>query len=210
MEIARYFKYYGLTAQAQNLPFILETVAYDLCALNELAFDEKSPARRELSRIFLDVDKEAESEVQETSLRGVRKAQVKLATYYLLHGDETLARSVFHDMESEQSSRLQSIRDELLNVRSAEFWEISDRGVNFDYLSPARKAKMIEFFEWFGDLLPPRASQLPMRTSEMPIVPVDAAPPEGRVSSGEMVPGVPEKPFPQSDDDEDADCPPPA
>jgi replicative DNA helicase len=32
------------------------------------------------------------------SLKGVRKAQVKLATWYLLHGDEASAREVFRDM----------------------------------------------------------------------------------------------------------------
>ena len=40
----------------------------------------------ELLQIFLEVDKEAEGEQQEPSLRGVRKAQVKLATYYLQQG----------------------------------------------------------------------------------------------------------------------------
>jgi hypothetical protein len=200
VEIARYFKYYGLTAYAANLPFILETVAYDLCALNELAFDRKSAARRDLLRIFLEVDKEGESEVQETSLRGVRKAQVKLATHYLLKGDESFARQVHRDMEGEVASRLQSIRDELLNVRSAEFWEISDRGVNFDYLSPARKSKMLEFFDWFGEMLPPRPSQLPTRTSEMPIVPMDAAPQSGGAGHGDSihaVPGVEQKLAPE-------------
>ncbi len=152
IEIARYFKYYGLVGYNAKLPFVLETVAYDLCALNELAFDERSPASRELLRIFLEVDKESESAVQEVSLRGVRKAQVKLATYYLLKGDEPLAREIYRDMERERRDRLASIRDELLQVKSSEFWEISDRGVNFDYLSPERKTKLLEFFSWFEDL----------------------------------------------------------
>ena len=154
IEIARYFKYYGLVGYNAKLPFVLETVAYDLCALNELAFDERSPAAPELLRIFLQVDKESESAVQEVSLRGVRKAQVKLATYYLLKGDEKQAREIYRDMERERRDRLASIRDELLGVTSSEFWEISDRGVNFDYLSPDRKTKLREFFSWFEDLAP--------------------------------------------------------
>ncbi|MAQ14897.1 MAG: hypothetical protein CMN30_08890 [Sandaracinus sp.] len=159
IEIARYFKYYGLVSFNAKLPFILETVAYDLCELNEIAFEEKSPAARELLRIFLQVDKESESEVQEISLRGVRKAQVKLATYYLRHGAEDWAREIFEDMEPERRDRLGSIRDELLNVQSSEFWEISDRGVNFDYLDPERKRELVTFFSWFEDL--PRKSYLP-------------------------------------------------
>ncbi|MCA9604357.1 MAG: DUF2254 domain-containing protein [Myxococcales bacterium] len=161
VEIARYFKYYGGVSFNVKLPFILETAAYDLCALNELAYEQDSPAARELLRIFLQVDRESESEVQETSLRGVRKAQVKLATFYLLKGEETLAREVFEDMLSERPERLASIRNELLAIQSPEFWEISDRGVNFDYLPPKRKRRMLQFFGWFGDRLPP----LPPRIS---------------------------------------------
>jgi hypothetical protein len=155
IEIARYFKYYGAVSFTAKLPFILETVAYDLCALNELAYETASPASRELLRIFLEVDRESEGEVQEMSLRGVRKAQVKLATFYLVKGDEELAREVFRDMAGEQPARLDSIRGELLEIRSSEFWEISDRGANFDYLTPERKRRMLEFFAWFGDRLPP-------------------------------------------------------
>jgi hypothetical protein len=160
VEIARYFKYYGLVSFNAKLPFILETVAYDLCALNEHALDQQSPAAPQLLRIFLEVDKESESAVQELSLRGVRKAQVKLATYYLCQGADELAREVFRDMEAERPDRLASIRDELLGVESPEFWEISDRGENFDYLEPARKTKMLEFFGWFDGLVPPARGSL--------------------------------------------------
>ncbi len=155
IELARFFKYYGGVSFTQKLPFILETAAYDLCALNELAYETDSPAARELLQIFLQVDRESESEEQESSLRGVRKAQVKLATFYLMKNEEDLAREVFNDMSSERPERLASIRNELLAIRSSEFWEISDRGVNFDYLPPKRKRRMLEFFGWFGDRLPP-------------------------------------------------------
>ena len=158
IEIARYFKYYGLTSFGAKLPFLLETVAYDLCELNEIAFNEKSDASRELLRIFLEVDKESEGDVQEVSLRGVRKAQLKLATHYLVHDAEHLAREIFHDMEGGRRDRLASIRDELLNVSTGEFWEISDRGVNFDFLTPDRKEALKVFFAWFGDL--PRESHM--------------------------------------------------
>lgn len=177
IEIAKYFKYYGLLAFNMNLPFILETAAYDLCALNERAFDAASPASRELLKIFLQVDKESESAAQENSLRGVRKAQVKLATYYLVRGDEALARFVFRDMEHEQVARLASIRDELLHVTSSEFWEISDRGENFDYLAPDRKKMMLKFFGWFPSLAAPRGSALPddLRDSEPASIPMAPA-----------------------------------
>lgn len=169
-EIARYFKYYGQLSYQVKLPFILETVAYDLCALNELAFDRKSAVADELLGIFLKVDKEGEAEAeQEASLRGVRKAQVKLATYYLVKGATDRAHRVYEDMKAEDPVRMASIRDELLSVHSPEFWEISDRGVNFDFLDTDRKKTLDRFFAWFGDMLPPRGS-----VTVPPGAPVDA------------------------------------
>lgn len=152
-EIAGYFKYYGQLAFGSGLPFVLETVAYDLCTLNELAFDVRSPERDRLLEVFLQVDKESETVVQEAALRGVRKAQVKLATYYLLRGDEAAARRIYEDMSEERPERLASIRDEMQGVHAKEFWEVIDRVQNFDYLSPERKEMMARFFEMFGDRL---------------------------------------------------------
>lgn len=162
VEVARYFKYYGQLAFHVDLGFVLETAAYDLCALNELAFDLKSPERLQLLRIFLEVDKEGEGATREASLKGVRKAQVKLATYYLLQGDPDSAREVFRDMRHELPGRLAAIRDEMLSIGSPYFWEITDRGTNFDYIPPDRKQRLLEFFSWFGDTIPsPRNSLTP-------------------------------------------------
>lgn len=150
LETARRFKYYGQLGFTLGLPFILETAAYDLCSLNELAFDLKSPCRQELLAVFLEVDKEAEEGHDlDESLRGVRKAQIKLATYYLLSGEQDMARAIFEDMRGEQAVRLGSIRTEIEAITSREFWEVSDRGVNFDYLEPRRRAMLDTFFGWF-------------------------------------------------------------
>ena len=155
IEIARYFKYYGLISYAANLPFILETVAYDLCGLCELAYERRSPVLPELLRILLRVDKESDSAVQEQSLRGVRKAQVKLATFFLLRDEEEHARAIYADMALDDRARLALIRDELVSVRAPEYWEIIDRGTNFDYLPSERRAYLDQFFAWFEGL--PRA-----------------------------------------------------
>jgi hypothetical protein len=153
--VAGYFKYYAQTAHAMKLAFVTETAAYDLCALNELAYDLGSGARDDLLKIFLDVDKEAEAPSQESSLRGVRKAQVKLATYYLQKGEKHLARRIFRDMRDEKPDRLASIRDELLAVSTSEFWEINDRGGVFEYIDPERRALIHTFFEWFPTITKP-------------------------------------------------------
>jgi hypothetical protein len=149
VEIGQRCKFYGQLAFRMKLPFILETTAYDLCTLLEKAHATHAPAHDPLLLIFLDVDRAPEDQASEASLRGVRKAQTKLATWYLLHGDEKNARRIHDDMRHEPPTRLRSIRAELLGVQEAEFWEVSDRGGNFDYLPPERRVLLETFFGWF-------------------------------------------------------------
>jgi hypothetical protein len=157
-EVAGHFKYYAQLAHGQGLGFVTETAAYDLCTLCELASELSSPSHGRLLAIFLEIDKEAETTAEEKALRGVRKAQAKLATFYLLRGETAHARAIYEDMAQESPERLRSIRDELLAITSKHFWEVVDRGTNFDYIDDARKEKLREFFGQFESLskLPPR------------------------------------------------------
>jgi hypothetical protein len=145
-------KDYGLLSFNRSIPFLLETVAYDLCGLLEFAHDVKAPIHDDLLEVFLDVDREPTdegAETQESALRGVRKAQVKLATYYLARGEADLARRIHEDMVGESPLRLRGIREELERTVDPTWWEISDRGTNFDYLEPGRRAQLAVFFAWF-------------------------------------------------------------
>jgi hypothetical protein len=149
LQIAQHFHYYAQVAYSARLPFLVETVAYDLCTLNEIAHERGASIGEALLGVFLRIDDDGTGEGHEASLRGVRKAQVKLATYYLHKGDEACARRVYDDMADEDAQRLASIRSEMLGVESSEYWEVTDRGVNFDYLPPERKARLEQFFAWF-------------------------------------------------------------
>ncbi len=149
-EIAFYFKYYGEVAHKANLSFITETVAYDLSQLCERAHRLKSPAHDFILRHLLELDRQPENAAEEMILRGVRKAQLRLATYYLEHEDEEQARKILEDLKQEKRERLITLRDELLAVTSEDFWEVNDRGVNFDYLPPERKQELKTFFKWIG------------------------------------------------------------
>lgn len=148
--IAGHIKYYGHLSYRKKLAFVTETVAYDLGAVCETAHAIGAASLPALLGCFLEADPIfSEGEVQEASLRGVRKAQLKLAAYFLDVGDEALARRVWEDMRDESPDRLVSIRDELMAVESKDFWEVSDRGGNFDYLAPERKRTLATFFSWF-------------------------------------------------------------
>ena len=151
--IVGHLRYYAHLSYDKKLGFVTETVAYDVGALCEVAHEIKSDVEDRLLKILLEVDPTtSEGEVQEASLRGVRKAQLKLAAYYLDSGADDLARLVWEDMRGEDAARMLSIRDELLSIESKDFWEVSDRGGNFDYLEPSKKAQLKVFFGWFRDV----------------------------------------------------------
>lgn len=148
-EIAGYFRYYGSIASGMGLGFVTETISYDVASLCELAHKAGSAAHDSLLAALLELDREAEDEAQEATLRGVRKAQLRLATYYLLQGDSERARQIQRDMEHERPERLLSIKNELLRITSKDFWEVIDRGANFDYMTDERKEQLPTFFSWF-------------------------------------------------------------
>jgi hypothetical protein len=147
LKIAHHFAYYGQVARGAGMGFVTETSAHDLGTLCEHAFELASPAHDTMLGIFLEVDREADSKTDDKALRGVRKAQVKLATYYLVHGADGYAQRISDDMRSESPERLSSIRAEMLRIHAKDFWEVTDRGVNFDYLDDSRREKLDLFFD---------------------------------------------------------------
>jgi len=54
-------------------------------------------------------------------------------------------------MKDEPISRISSIEGEMTEITIAEYWEVSDRGKNFDYLPPERRKYLTVFFQWFQD-----------------------------------------------------------
>lgn len=170
-----HMKYYAHVSHDMKLSFVMETVAYDVAALCQLAHDLRSPVEGALVRTFLEIDRAEEGRVQEQALKGVRKAQAKLASYYLSVGAEADARPIFEDMAHEPVSRLRAIRAELLAVSSKDFWEIIDRGRNFEYVPEPQREAMRRFFGWFDGLddAPPSEPGSPLRGPEV----VSAPPP---------------------------------
>jgi hypothetical protein len=151
-----HMKYYGHVSYDMKIPFVTETVAFDvgtLCQIaHELGMAEEEDA---ILHAFLDLDRPLPERSQETALKGVRKAQVKLAAYYIASGEEAKAKLIHEDMSVEPTERLRSIKEELERVETKDFWEIIDRGRNFEWMPPPQRAAMKTFFGWFGDTFTP-------------------------------------------------------
>lgn len=149
VEAVGYLKYYAHVSYDMSISFVTETIAYDVGALCQLAHELGLPQEDGFLRTFLDVDRPTFERSHETALKGVRKAQVKLASYYLLAGEEAKARIIYDDMAHEPKERLFTIFDELKRVESKDFWEIIDRGRNFEYMPDAQRDAMKRYADWF-------------------------------------------------------------
>jgi hypothetical protein len=161
LEGVRHMIYYGRTSYDMQLSFVTETVAYDVSALCEYAHspsldltrsrtgDLKRPGNldAQMLDLFLELDQPLRVKKQESGLQGIRKAQIKLACYYLAVGADDRAKKIADDMRGEDRERLQAARDHLTRVESKEFWEIIDRGRNFEYMPPKQKEQMDRFFK---------------------------------------------------------------
>jgi hypothetical protein len=158
-------KYYGLVAFDMNLDFVTETVAHDLSTLAQLANQAGAVSEKGILAEFLELDRPPFVRGDDKALIGVRKAQAKLAAYYLLARQEDRARAIANDMRGEPLDRLKLIRRQLENVADKDFWEITDRGRNFEYMPPEQRACLATFFGWLNvEGVPPEQQAAPEPT----------------------------------------------
>jgi hypothetical protein len=147
LEGVRHMIYYGRTSYDMQLGFVTETVAYDVGTVCEFAhMHNPEGADLKMLGMFLELDQPLRQKRQESGLQGIRKAQIKLACYYLAAGADARAKLIADDMAGEDRERLESIRDQLIRVETKEFWEIIDRGRNFDYMPKIQKDQLAKFF----------------------------------------------------------------
>lgn len=147
--IAGHLRYYGRLGYDTAMPFLLEVVAYDIGLLVEAAAGGGHGEVDALLDLLLEVDTEAGRDEQEAPVRGVRRAQIQLAAFFLERGDEPRARRIFDDLSDDPPERLSAIREELMAETNPQYREFTDRGVNFSYLEPARRAQLDRFFGWW-------------------------------------------------------------
>jgi hypothetical protein len=69
----------------------------------------------------------------------VRRAQLKLASQFMEHKDEARAIRICEDLRTENPERKDQLLALLKSENRKEFWEFTDRGVNFSYIPPEHK-----------------------------------------------------------------------
>jgi hypothetical protein len=150
IEAVGYLAYYGRMSFGMELPFVTETIAYDLSALCQVASESAARCERQMLEMFLQLDQPLRRGSDEPALLGIRKAQVKLASFYLAQNQLSKARLICDDVRHEPTERLTAIRSALEGVTKKDFWEIIDRGRNFEYMPETQRRTLPQLFAWMG------------------------------------------------------------
>jgi len=103
--IAAHLHEYGDFAYDLGQEFLLEVVAWDVATLIEHAATSLVEEVDPLLDRFLSIDRAGEDGEREERLRGVRRTQIQLATFFLVQDDEARARRISEDMRSEDPAR---------------------------------------------------------------------------------------------------------
>eukprot|EP00026_Physarum_polycephalum_P004966 Phypoly_transcript_04992.p1 GENE.Phypoly_transcript_04992~~Phypoly_transcript_04992.p1 ORF type:complete len:617 (+),score=44.79 Phypoly_transcript_04992:132-1982(+) len=139
-----YWVYYHRYGTQKDLDLVAETIAHDQATLLEIAFVCNTTKHDEMLASLLN----PAYPIKKT--RGTLRAYVKLATSYIVLGAEQHARAIAHNFQGTTPNTLQRVWQDLLAVEDRDFWEINDRLVNFNYLTPEQKEALPLFFSFFN------------------------------------------------------------
>lgn len=148
-EVADHLVEYGTLGLEKGQPFLVEVVAYDLVQLIQQAVEETPDRVGPLLGRLLSIDEVAAREAG-SKLRGVRRAQAQLGVFFLTRGDQAHAEAVQRDMAGESPDLLAAVQRELALETRDQYWEFTDRGVNFGFLRPEERAQLDRFFAGLG------------------------------------------------------------
>eukprot|EP00727_Mastigamoeba_balamuthi_P002442 m51a1_g12195 hypothetical protein (944) ;mRNA; r:32401-36094 len=165
LKIAKFIRYYAYICQTKKLFFLVETAAQDLRVICEVALRSSLPKKSERKKagwspvrsMFRDIHAQLlavllsfDDFIDAGSRRGVMRAQVMLALWYVAENQMGHARAVMRQLAREENKALLiSIHAEIDGPSTREFWEVSERGYNFTYVEPRLREQLQTFFAWF-------------------------------------------------------------
>eukprot|EP00002_Diphylleia_rotans_P030182 TRINITY_DN6193_c0_g1_i1.p1 TRINITY_DN6193_c0_g1~~TRINITY_DN6193_c0_g1_i1.p1 ORF type:complete len:3324 (+),score=604.92 TRINITY_DN6193_c0_g1_i1:1129-9972(+) len=147
VQIARLLRSYSLLSIERKLNSIPEMIAHDLMHLCEVAYNIDHPAHSELLELLLAVDGGQEYRATRQVIPGVRRAHIKHATFYLLNSADYWALVIARDMMDDSQKSLKAYWGDLLTLETNEFWEVSHRMTNSDYMPTNQRSRLTQFFE---------------------------------------------------------------
>jgi hypothetical protein len=139
IELAQYQRYYAQFARTLGLQFCVDLFSYELAELCEHAYERQSSAAPAL------LDMVVGFEGVEQSV-GLVKSRAILAAYFHEQRKGAELEKILSTLRTVPAALLTAARSDLLHTTDPVFWEVTDRGINMDYLAPSRRERIAEVF----------------------------------------------------------------
>jgi len=162
IEIIRHLYYYGGAALQKDMAFARDITFYDIGHIVEYVYRNRVEEQRKFLLAFLTPQIGNNLPAADCPFAGTRsepvihsagtvKAILILLSYYL---ENSLSEEVqvFKDyLQTIDSKLVYQAADELMRVEDREFWEITDRIINLDYLEESRRILLKDFICEFAE-----------------------------------------------------------
>jgi hypothetical protein len=148
VRIARHLDYYGRMAAMAGIGFAQELVAYDLGAIVAYAVAHEKPWVELLLKVFLQMRRPGAPSVAAGLSPGLFKARLILAATLMEGRRSDLVGRIQQSLLGVSMDLVRQAREDLLGDVDECFWEVTDRQVNLDYLTPSRKQHVASILEW--------------------------------------------------------------
>jgi hypothetical protein len=147
LHILKCMRYYAHLCIDRDLGFVAKVATFDMSIIVKRALNKTV----EGSERFLDVlvSMSARNNITKLTLQGIRQTQVTFATDLLLAGDTKNAKCIYKCMEDDATEVLQGVYNDLKYVEEQDFWEVSERNTNIDFITEEQKKELETFFRWF-------------------------------------------------------------
>lgn len=148
LKITNFIKYYGVLAEDSGLTYVLETAIYDLMMLNCAAYEKKSRIKKQLLTNFLNLGAMCRQKENMRVYKDFIKRCLMLGGFYLLNNDKEFLSEIIQNIKGTDlaiKEYVEEVEKELLEVAEPDFWEITDRIINFDYADATHREKIKEF-----------------------------------------------------------------
>ncbi len=138
--VCEHIVYYGRLAREKGAPFVTVTAAHDLSTLCLDAYGhDPQQANRILKQMFTIVDADDDPERANTVSIGMLQVFAILGTRLLERGDTSSVVAIQAFLRKMPAGALRRMKERTLAVTDWKFWEVTDRGDDFNYLPPSSR-----------------------------------------------------------------------
>ncbi len=142
--IARHIGYYGTLAEKLGQEYVLETSLYDIMMLVQAACGKKAANHAVLLEDFLGMYDDAGKSGNDKLVFKLEKRYLMLAGFYILKNERSFADLIKRKLQT-AGPRIKELEAQIMKEKDPDFWEVTDRIVNFDYVDSAQKEGIRKF-----------------------------------------------------------------